>query len=270
LKQAIYFDTPDGRMVFAIPREGKTYIGTTDTNYTGELVHPRMTIEDRDYILRAANFMFPTLGLVSEDVESNWSGLRPLIHEDGKSPSELSCKDEIFIAPSGLITIAGGKLTGYRKMAERIVNLAAKQLEQENNLAPYPACATASIVLSGGKMGGSRGFEAFVKSKIAYAKSLGLSQQSAAALVHRYGSNIDEVLNLYITHKDEALHYQIPGDWFAALLYGIEAEMVATPHDFFIRRTKDQDVIFCILMELQSTVDFLMPYRLLLYQVEIW
>lgn len=86
LNQAIYFDTPDGRMVFAIPREGKTYIGTTDTNYTGDIVHPRMTIEDRDYIIRAANFMFPTLNLTPADMESSWSGLRPLIHEDGKSP----------------------------------------------------------------------------------------------------------------------------------------------------------------------------------------
>jgi glycerol-3-phosphate dehydrogenase len=237
LKQATYFDTPDGRMVFAIPREGKTYIGTTDTNYTGDLVHPRMTTLDRDYILRAANFMFPTLNLVPEDVESSWSGLRPLIHEDGKSPSELSRKDEIFIARSGLITIAGGKLTGYRKMAERIVNLVATQLENEENRASFPACTTANIVLSGGKMGGSRGFAAFMKDKIAYAKSLGLSEQSATVLVQRYGSNVDRVLELYTMHKDEASQHLIPGEWFAALLYGIEAEMVATPHDFFIRRT---------------------------------
>jgi glycerol-3-phosphate dehydrogenase len=237
LKQATYFDTPDGRMVFAIPREGKTYIGTTDTNYTGDIVHPRMTVEDRDYILRAANFMFPTLSLVPQDVESSWSGLRPLIHEDGKSPSELSRKDEIFIAPSGLITIAGGKLTGYRKMAERIVNLVASQLEAEEGRSPFPACTTARTVLSGGATGGARGFDAFVKDKIAHAKSLGLSDQAAAVLVQRYGSNTERVLELYKLHNKEADQYKLPGEWFASLLYSIEAEMVATPHDFFIRRT---------------------------------
>ncbi|NOU96244.1 FAD-dependent oxidoreductase [Paenibacillus sp. LMG 31456] len=236
LNQAIYFDTPDGRMVFAIPRDGKTYIGTTDTNYVGDIVNPRMTEEDRDYILRAANFMFPTLQLGPDDVESSWSGLRPLIHEDGKSPSELSRKDEIFIAPSGLITIAGGKLTGYRKMAERIVNLVASQLQQEGN-APYPSCKTDSIRLSGGDVGGSSGFEAFVKTKIRAGISAGLSEADASVLVHRYGSNIDRVLELYIAHRDEAKQHALPGAWFAALLYGIEAEMVVTPLDFFIRRT---------------------------------
>ncbi|WP_275900609.1 glycerol-3-phosphate dehydrogenase/oxidase [Paenibacillus periandrae] len=237
LNQAIYFDTPDGRMVFAIPREGKTYIGTTDTNYTGDIVHPRMTLEDRDYIIRAANFMFPTLNLTPADMESSWSGLRPLIHEDGKSPSELSRKDEIFIAPSGLITIAGGKLTGYRKMAERIVNLVATQLQAEEGRSAFPACTTASVVLSGGDTGGSRGYSQFVQEKIAYGKSIGLTGAAADVLVRRYGSNVDRVFELYKQHNKEAEQYAIPGEWFASLLYSIEAEMVATPHDFFIRRT---------------------------------
>jgi glycerol-3-phosphate dehydrogenase len=237
LKQATYFDTPDGRMVFAIPRDGKTYIGTTDTNYTGDIVHPRMTIEDRDYILRAVNFMFPTLELTPEDVESSWSGLRPLIHEEGKSPSELSRKDEIFIAPSGLITIAGGKLTGYRKMAERIVNLVATQLEAQEGHAAYPDCSTHSIVLSGGDVGGSRGYDSFVKQMVQRGISIGLQPAEATALVHRYGSNVDRVLELYKSHQSEAAEHSISSAWYAALLYGIEDEMVATPHDFFIRRT---------------------------------
>ncbi|WP_282941009.1 glycerol-3-phosphate dehydrogenase/oxidase [Paenibacillus sp. RC67] len=236
LKQAIYFDTPDGRMVFAIPRDGKTYIGTTDTNYTGDITRPRMTVEDRDYIVRAANFMFPTLRLETKDVESSWSGLRPLIHEDGKSPSELSRKDEIFIAPSGLITIAGGKLTGYRKMAERIVNLVANQLEQQGH-SLFPSCTTDKVQLSGGDVGGSRGYAAFVKSKVQQAAKFGLNEKEASALVTRYGSNVDRLLELYHQHQEEAKQYGMPGIWLAMLLYGIEAEMVCTPSDFFIRRT---------------------------------
>ncbi|MCK9911577.1 glycerol-3-phosphate dehydrogenase, partial [Microbacteriaceae bacterium K1510] len=84
-----------------------------------------------------------------EDITSTWAGLRPLIHEDGKSPSELSRKDEIFHSPTGLITIAGGKLTGFRKMAERVVDLVMKQLSQEEARECTP-CTTDRIVLSGG------------------------------------------------------------------------------------------------------------------------
>jgi glycerol-3-phosphate dehydrogenase len=107
LRQAIYFDTPDKRMVFAIPRDGKTYIGTTDTDYYDDLIHPRTSKEDQDYLIAAANHMFPSLQLTAADMESSWAGIRPLIHEEGKAPSEISRHDEIFHSPSGLITIAG-------------------------------------------------------------------------------------------------------------------------------------------------------------------
>lgn len=131
LRQAVYFDTPDGRMLFAIPRDGKTYVGTTDTEYTGDMVHPRMTEQDREYVLDAVNGMFPELRITTEDIESSWAGIRPLIYEEGKGPSEISRRDEIWQSESGLITIAGGKLTGYRKMAETVVDRVAAQLEAE-------------------------------------------------------------------------------------------------------------------------------------------
>nr|WP_329958249.1 glycerol-3-phosphate dehydrogenase/oxidase [Paenibacillus allorhizosphaerae] len=236
LKQAIYFDTPDGRMVFAIPRDGKTYVGTTDTNYEGDIVHPRMTVADRDYIIAAANFMFPTIKLTNKDVESSWAGLRPLIHEDGKSPSELSRKDEIFLAKSGLMTIAGGKLTGYRKMAERIVDMVANQLQQEGK-GSYPGCTTDKVRLSGGDVGGSQGLAAYLKSKTEEGvHQYGLSREQAAKLTQRYGSNIGLVYGR-LSAKQEAEQAGLPQDVFASLLYSIEEEMTATPADFFIRRT---------------------------------
>ena len=151
LGQSLYFDTPDGRMIFAISREDKVYIGTTDTNYNGDLEHPEVTIEDARYLLKAINHMFPSIKVELVDIESSWAGIRPLIHEDGKSPSEISRKDEIFYSPSGLLTIAGGKLTGYRKMAERVVDQVAKELEQEGHTPR--ACYTDRIVLSGGEIG---------------------------------------------------------------------------------------------------------------------
>ena len=122
LKQAVYFDTEDGRMVFAIPRDGKTYAGTTDTFYDQDPINPKMTEQDRNYIIEAIHDMFPSVKITGDDVESSWAGVRPLIYEEGKDPSEISRKDEIWESKSGLITIAGGKLTGYRKMAENVVN----------------------------------------------------------------------------------------------------------------------------------------------------
>ena len=119
LKQAIYFDTPDKRMVFAIPRAGKAYVGTTDTFYEGDPIDPGVTQEDRDYILKAIAFMFPEVKVTDADIESSWSGVRPLILEEGKDPSEISRKDEIWVSDSGLITIAGGKLTGTAKWPKR-------------------------------------------------------------------------------------------------------------------------------------------------------
>lgn len=236
LRQSIYFDTPDGRMVFAIPREGKTYIGTTDTFYEGELTHPDITVEDRDYLLAAVSFMFTGLNLVPDDVESMWAGLRPLIYEEGKSPSELSRKDEIFESPSGLLTIAGGKLTGYRKMAERIVDRVAARLEAKDGRA-MPPCTTDRIALSGGDVGGSEQFEAYASRAADELAETGLSQTAAGKLARRYGSNAGRLVRLLRERGGEAVRYGLSLEVFAMLVYGIEEEMSATPYDFFVRRT---------------------------------
>jgi glycerol-3-phosphate dehydrogenase len=236
LKQAIYFDTPDGRMVFAIPRDGKTYVGTTDTFYNGDLAHPKMTIEDRDYLLKAINYMFPTVNITVEDIESSWAGLRPLIHEEGKSPSEISRKDEIWTSDSGVITIAGGKLTGYRKMAETIVDLVAKLLEEEEN-ATFSPCKTKNLPISGGDFGGSAHFESFVAKKVEQGEKLGFSRKQSEKLVRLYGTNVDRVFELADQIKDVAYEFQVPVDVLAQLQYGLEEEMVVKPEDFFIRRT---------------------------------
>lgn len=237
LKQAVYFDTPfnDGRMMFAIPRAGKTYVGTTDTNYKGSIVHPRMTTEDRDYILKASNFMFPNLNLVAGDVESSWVGLRPLIHEEGKDPSEISRKDEIFLSESGLITIAGGKLTGYRKMAESVVNLVLSQLSGKNK--GFPTCSTDRITLSGGNVGGSAGYSSFIQENVAEGIKLGLTKEEAEKLVNRYGSNISYVYEVIRQSSQQAAEAGLSVEVYASLLYGIQHEMVTTLSDFFIRRT---------------------------------
>lgn len=236
LKQAIYFDTPDRRMVFAIPREGKTYVGTTDTVYKGDIAHPKMTAWDRDYVLSAINFMFPEVKVTAEDVESSWAGLRPLIHEDGKSPSEISRKDEIFLSKSGFISIAGGKLTGYRKMAESIVDIVTKQLHEEEGKS-FPKIDTKDLRISGGDVGGSEGFKTFVINKMNAGKAIGLSEETAKQLIYRYGSNVDIVFNNYRDEKEKAKAANLNPVVYASLRYAIDHELAYKPVDFFIRRT---------------------------------
>src|SRR5439155_988257 len=91
--------------------------------------HPEVTAGDVDYLLDAANRCFTGPPLAPTDVTGTWAGLRPLLHEEGKRPSEISRKDEIMVdAATGLVSIAGGKLTTYRRMAERVVDLVCERL----------------------------------------------------------------------------------------------------------------------------------------------
>ena len=231
LKQAVYFDTPDGRMVFAIPRQGKTYVGTTDTFYEGDARNMDIYQEDRDYIMNAIRYMFPSVKVTDADIESSWAGVRPLIHEDGKNPSEISRKDEVWISPSGLVTIAGGKLTGYRKMAETVLNTITQELEQQFGIKSSP-CTTKNIPISGGHIGGSNKFYAFLYDYTRVGKKIGLSEEEAKFLTQHYGSNVEIVFN-YVKEG----HPILPSWLYAQLMYGIHHEMVVHPNDFMVRRT---------------------------------
>ncbi|SFS50804.1 glycerol-3-phosphate dehydrogenase/oxidase [Marininema halotolerans] len=228
LKQPIYFDVPDGRMIFAIPRADITYIGTTDTNYHGPIGTPTMTTEDRDYLLEGVNAVFPEAKLTAEDVESGWAGVRPLIHEEGKDPSELSRKDEIFESKSGLITIAGGKLTGFRKMAERVVDLVYKRLERAG-VTSFVHCKTDRLPISGGGEMGPKGFERFKIEWIQRLMDKGMDRKKAEELIYLYGRHVDEVWQRAKEQPDNLEEAQVS--------YAIEEEMAVTPADYLIRRT---------------------------------
>ncbi|QIZ10799.1 glycerol-3-phosphate dehydrogenase/oxidase [Priestia megaterium] len=233
LKQAVYFDTPDGRMVFAIPRDGKTYVGTTDTYYGNDPIHPKMTAADRDYIINAIHYMFPTVAIKGEDIESSWAGVRPLIFEEGKDPSEISRKDEIWVSNSGMITIAGGKLTGYRKMAETVVDLIANQCGEARHIG---SCRTKHLPISGGHMDGSRNFASFIEKKEKEGELRGFSKDQYRKLVHRYGSNIDRIFEIAKTY-DPNNKFGLPLEVYVQIVYSLEEEMAVKPVDFFIRRT---------------------------------
>lgn len=230
VKQSLYFDEPSGRMLFAIPRGKVTYLGTTDTNYSGDLDRIICLKEDRDYLLNAVNRIFPSINLTPDDVISNWAGLRPLIHEDGKSPSELSRKDEIFVAPDGLISIAGGKLTGYRKMGERIVDLVIKKDHDEISQ-KLKSVYTKELPLGSENFMTNEEVQDYITDLSHRISDLGLDPYYGWYLVTTYGKQSEKILaqlNTNSTPTDLAI---------AEVRYGLESEMIARAEDYFVRRT---------------------------------
>ena len=228
INQSIYFDEPGGRMLFAIPRGRVTYLGTTDTTYTGDMDRIVSTTADRDYLLAGANSAFPELKLTAGDVISNWMGLRPLIHEDGKSPSELSRKDEIFVADDGLISIAGGKLTGYRKMAERVVDLV---IDKDDLQLDQSEAITDEIPLGGDQAMTNKEVKKYIQDVSERISTKGLDPYYGWYLVTNYGKQSEQI----IAHLSE-----ITTDIELAqeeIRYNITHEMVTRASDYFVRRT---------------------------------
>ncbi|WP_060207337.1 glycerol-3-phosphate dehydrogenase/oxidase [Sporosarcina koreensis] len=232
LQQAIYFDTPDGRMVFAIPRNGKAYIGTTDTEYKGDLQLPQATEEDINYLLDSIHFMFPQVRVGRQDVESTWAGVRPLIRQEGKGPSEISRKDEIWTSETGLITIAGGKLTGYRKMAETITDLLCEQLRTEGISSKNSV--TKELRLSGGDFRDPRDYKSFIIDESNKLSKLEISLEDATSIAAMYGTNTRIIAGLVDNVLSDS---PLPLSIKLVLQYAIDYEMAVTPVDFFIRRT---------------------------------
>jgi len=233
LKQTVYFDVPDGRMVFAIPRGRTTYFGTTDTTYQGDLDRIVCTQDDLNYLLEAINSTFPDVNLAPEDIESNWAGLRPLIHQEGKSPSELSRKDEIFQSKTGLISIAGGKLTGYRKMAERVVDIVAKRLDG-NTIESIQDCTTATIPLTNNKLSDSAETEQYFAQLKTQVVALGLPEYYGWYLGTTYGTQADSILRGMDQYADLPPNIAIA---CSEAYYGVHHELVNTAADLFVRRT---------------------------------
>jgi glycerol-3-phosphate dehydrogenase len=118
----------DKRSLFVVPWAGHTYVGTTDTDYDGRLDDPQCTKEDIDYVLRALNHTVTT-GITAADVTGTWAGLRPLVKAatSGRT-ADLSRKHRVTTSANGLVSVTGGKLTTYRRMAVDAVDVAERQL----------------------------------------------------------------------------------------------------------------------------------------------
>jgi glycerol-3-phosphate dehydrogenase len=130
ITHTVVFEASDRRPVVAVPRGDVTYLGTTDTFHADAEYWPAIEEQEVEYLFAATARTFNTDPLSADDVVSSWTGIRPLVAQPGKSPAEISRRDEVWTGPAGVLSIAGGKLTAYRPMAERVVNMVGKALGQ--------------------------------------------------------------------------------------------------------------------------------------------
>jgi glycerol-3-phosphate dehydrogenase len=220
-------DGPDGL------RAGRyTYVGTTDTDYHGPLDDPRCTRDDIDYLLRAVNH-WTTAQLTPADISGTWAGLRPLISDASSArTADLSRRHKVVVSPNGLVTVTGGKLTTYRKMAADTVDAAMR--DGKSALWRVARSPSARLTLIGGQYGGTppAGTEA-------EAGRMGIDPETFAHLQGRHGSETPDVLDL--CHQDRSLAEPlVPGLLYirAEAVYAARHEMVHTLEDMLARRTR--------------------------------
>ncbi len=236
LRQVVVMRARDRRSVFAVPRGEAVYVGTTDTDYQGPLDCPAVTSEDVLYLLEALGrtFAVPPIGL--RDITAAWAGLRPLLHEEGKRPSEISRKDEIMVGASGLISVAGGKLTTFRKMAERVLALAADLLRDQGVQPSRPPRGRSdSEPLAGGETGSDVG--AFA-ARLA-ARWPGVPRDSVDHLVELYGSEAERIAAKIAA--EPALGVRLAGGsplTRGEVEYLVREELAETVEDILERRTR--------------------------------
>ncbi|MDB1564313.1 glycerol-3-phosphate dehydrogenase/oxidase [Lacticaseibacillus paracasei] len=285
--QPTYMDTGlnDGRMFFVVPREGKTYFGTTDTDYTGDYEHPRVEQEDVDYLLKVVNKRFPESHMTIDDIEASWAGLRPLINDNGSSdyngggansgkvsddsfaalievvnayeddqatradveraiskletahaeaglsPSQVSRGSSLDQATDGLITLSGGKITDYRKMAAGALALIRRILVDRFNV-DAPAVDSKKLQVSGGHFDPTN-VEETMAFYIRIGVDAGLSEKEAQDLANRFGSNTSRVLTYAVDGPAPGLSLKET----MSLRYSLNEEMTLTPVDYLLRRT---------------------------------
>jgi len=164
-----------GRTIFVIAKGGATYIGTTDVFHGVPETWPPVTAQDVSYLLAAANARLRIDPLTPGDVVAAWSGLRPLVAQPGKGSTEISRRDEVWTGPAGVITVAGGKLTAYRRMAERVTDQVVSALGRK-----AVACRTAHEALPGG--------ETPPAAVLADLSRVGVAEAAAQRLVGLYGA----------------------------------------------------------------------------------
>jgi glycerol-3-phosphate dehydrogenase len=232
--EAIAFTSPrDGRLMFVIPWGSCAIVGTTDTDYEGDFDSVCASREDVDYVLEALEENFPDAGITDDDILSTFAGLRPLVREEGVATFKVSRRHQIMLSPSGLVSIAGGKLTTYRAMAEELVSEVAKILAKEHGVLPKRGCITDKVPLVEGNV------EAILAEIEMAKEERVLDEDVAAYLFQAYGPDSFRLLQL-IT-QDRMLGERIVSGLpyiKAEVIHAIRYEMALTLCDFMIRRTR--------------------------------
>jgi glycerol-3-phosphate dehydrogenase len=210
-----------GRSIFALPWLGRTLVGTTDNDYEGDLKHVRPPMQDIEYLLASVNEFF-AVDLGPGDLTGAYAGVRPLISTgDPKKSVDISRKAEMYETSGGTITITGGKLTTWRRMAKLAVD---RLVEREAREAP---CRTHEIPLG----------QAVAVAELAPVE--GVPQESYAALAGRYGHAAHEVLAL-AAERGELAQPIVAGlpDLLAETVQAARREQARSVGDVLLRRTR--------------------------------
>ena len=224
IKTPVYFPVQDGRMVFAIPRLNLIYVGTTDTPFNKKQDEVFVEKSDVKYIISSIKKVFSVPHLKEKHVVSSWAGIRPLIFMAGKKPSDISRKDELFLSKNNLITVAGGKLSGYRMMAEKATDLVFKKL-----CLPFVKSKTKNITLIGGGFKSSSFFNNIKKQVF----NMGGRSIDAEYLFYTYGSQSEQILDS--VKKDGVFSVEIER---AEKVFTKKYEAVVFENDYKKRRTQ--------------------------------
>lgn len=236
-QRALIFESAlDGRIMFVLPWGDLTLIGTTDEDYEGPPEEVRPTGGDVSYLLDSTNRLFPEARLTAEDVISAWAGLRPLVAgEAGEDEDEVSREHVILEEIPGLVTIAGGKLTSHRAMAEEIIDRVVESLAAGGAAEPAPS-ATADRPLPGGDF---ESFEDLLGSLEKRAEAIGLDPSVLSPMAEAYGTEAEEVLDLAAERPDLCERVVADRPNIAAeILYSVREEMPVHVEDVAFRRTR--------------------------------
>lgn len=216
-------------VLFVIPWEDKWIVGTTDTEYTGDRNEPVASREDVDYILAQANRILEPV-IRFEDIIGVYAGLRPLVSKKADAlTTKLSREHTVDRPVPGFVSIAGGKYTTYRVMAADVIDLAAKELNEE----------VSSSITSKLPIVGADGYTALVQQISLISSETGLAESQVLHLLNRYGSLMSEILDL-IT-EDSSLAEPLANDLpylRAEIHYAASHEGARSVDDVVSRRTR--------------------------------
>jgi glycerol-3-phosphate dehydrogenase len=237
-RHAITFRSPvDDRVMFVLPWGDFSYVGTTDTDFRGDPSDVRADAADVRYLLESANSIFPEARLGEADVVSTWAGLRPLLAppdtDGGRPESATSREHEIWQDRTGLLNIAGGKLTTYRVMAAEAADEAARILRERFGVRSGPS-RTEDLPLPAAPR---EPWDVFLERVRARAAALGLDEATALHLARFYGTEAEALLDE--VEEDAALGIRlVPTLPYlrAEIARGVRCEMALTLEDLLTRR----------------------------------